>query len=844
MWVLKYEYTLEDGKVNRVSCCLRESVTYTIGRSSKCNFITKNDKSISRQHLSVKWKEHEIAIQNFGKVTQVDSRQLNDKEVISFSSITHKLVEKDNTIEFSTYEVHMGTTPVIVELLWISENWIIPCTVPNQLHILKDYGINLVKERDLTTNIGRNVDAFLDLQDNESYKPYRDLFLFSNNVRTLTEDTINDLLKLIDNDVINFDDEWQNRIGHSLLEGRNKLNTADEKLKSTIKGIYFCTIGCLDKVQLTYTSLTFSALGVTHVNIDTTEKLNEFTNEHRDNDLHLILIRGSEFKDESDNYILKSDYLISTDEVKKYLLKMTLKNGTHTISELRNLLHKDMRINIQQQEEIGNDINKKKLEASSRKKNIVEDNPMPIKRRRIARPKVKPLNSLSFFVGGGDAMEKSRNNNIEEKKTSIKSMEDVDIIPIDNVQPINESCGNDDKFTQIKENHIRNILTNLDKDEVQINRTPKKNVSTTYETAIETIPESGNSSNRKNKSTDEEPEDITDLTEQISPTDHKDTNNVDEDVPDIGSYELNINKNENKGGKVVFERPKTLVDVIRSTKSKAIERLKTDIVEIRPEELTDSAINDFANLEIDVNPSLIVQRDRSTVEQTRGLWHGRKNFKKFVKVYPSSRKNNDSITNTALLITRSYIDTKPFDKTSKWKTNNGFDVGEDINGNSHYEGNDSFGVESRPDEMITSEPVIDTVKESAPDKRRTFIHDNDNSSDEEPNSFSFSKFNNNTNGLFVTNEDDENGEGDIDDIGIVNGVQIPSSNVKQTDIERTSFSKRNNNNTKKDSRMPSYKTPTKTSNTYKSKLANSITLDSDDSDDSDDGPNFKFRRNA
>ena len=818
-----------------------------MGRSSKCNFVTKNDKSISRQHLSFEWDKDMLVITNFGKVTQVDGIQLNDKEIVRFSSITNGLVETPNKTGFISYEVHMGTTPIIVKLIWVPENWIIPCSVPNELRILKNYGINLIEQQNLTIDDGQTVDAILDLPDNKSYKPYRDLFCLSNNIRTFTKDTIDDLLKWIDQNVTNFEEEWQNPIGYSLFEGRAQQSNIDEKLKRTIKDIYFCTIGCLDKVQLTYSSLIFAALGTTHINIDTTQKLREFTKEHTDDNLHLILIRGSEFKDKSDNYILESTSLINIEDLKECLLDRTINKYACTISELRDLLNEERSIDIPPQEEISNEINEKKSEAFSRKENIMEDNPKPVKRRRIARPKVKPLNSLSFFVGGGDGVDQAKTNKIEEtKEPSIEPTGDVATIPVENVELSKEVSNNSGKTTQIKGGDFHDNLVNSDNHELEINRSLNKDVSATYETAIEPIPESTEKNNTQNEKTNERVEYTTHPTRLKSPIDHHDINTDNRDVPDFETDQLDNKENDNEINEPNLERPKTLVDVIRSTKSKAVERLKTDIVEVRPEELTDSAINDFANLEIEENPSLIVQRDRFTVEQARGPWHGRKNFKTFVKVYPSSRKNHDSITNAALLITRSYVDTKLYDKTSKWKKNDDFDVGEAINSNHHYEGNDSFEDDNRHDNMVTDDAIIDTIKDTVPDKRRILINENENSSDEGSNSFSFSRAatttTKSTNGLFVTNDDDDE-EGDIDDFGMTNGLQIPSSHEKRTDVEPTTFSERNNNS-KKISRTSSYKTPTKTSSTYRSKLANSINIDSDDSDDSDDGPNFKFKRTA
>ncbi|KAG0666556.1 hypothetical protein C6P45_000210 [Maudiozyma exigua] len=797
MWILKYENTLDDGKVNKVSCCLKKSITYTIGRSSKCNFVTKNDKSISRQHLSLVWENDKISVQNFGKVTQIDDRHLNDRETTSFPPATDVSRSKVNKDRFISYEVHIGTTPIIVELIWISANWIIPCRIPNKLQILKDYGINVIEEEHLTTSLGCITNAFLDLPDGKMYKCYRDLFLFYNNIRTVSKGKLNDLLKWITEDIINFDNEWENKMGYYLFETRNKQENVDERLKRTIEGIQFCAIGHFDKVQLTYLSLTFSALGVVHVNINTIQKLEDFIKKSMNNNMPLILIRGSDFQDEPNNHILKSNYLINIDEVKRCLEDVSIKDNACTISELTALLHEDRTIDQHPPDNTYDDIHKKRLLEESKKEDIVEENPKPAKKRRIARPKVKPLNSLSFFVGGGDVMNQSKDDKTEGvTKPSTESNGVAKFSKVSNIQSVSDSSDNISKSTQVKEDPNQDILASPDQHLKEHNTITNKEVSGIYETATDTVAETPshyddlhNTTTKKNHGTK------TSIQDQKSPIYHNEINTGDQDISDIQPQEQDCDKVGNGESKRLKERPRSLVDVIQSTKSKAIERLKTDIVEVRPDELTDSAINDFANLEIEENPSLIIHRDRSMVEQIRGPWHGRKNFKKFVKGYPSSRKNNDSVTNTALLITRSYVDTKPYDRTSKWKTNDGFDVGEAIN-NSPYTEDDSLEVVSRPKDMTTDRPVNNTIKDTLSDQRRKFIDKNEGSSDEESNSFSFSRSNNNTNGLFVSNDDDEEEE-DINETNLVNHVQVSGSNGKHTDIADSSLVEGGNDNNKK-----------------------------------------------
>ena len=244
--------------------------------------------------------------------------------------------------------------------------------------------------------------------------------------------------------------------------------------------------------------------------------------------------------------------------------------------------------------------------------------------------------------------------------------------------------------------------------------------------------------------------------------------------------------------------------------------MKTDIAEVRPEELTEGAINEFANLEIEENSSLVVRRDMSRPESTPGPWQGRKNFKKFIKVCPSSRNTNDSIKNNAFLITRSYIVTRPYDSISKKQLGPNIDDSFDEVRENNRGNNSSIDSTKQPIDSDTEQKPI--TERNAPESivsQSKKIEDSD--SEGESNSFSFSRANMASNGLFVTNEDEEDEIDDIEDIE----PQVNSDKVTEHSTRvRTHVSSRVQN----------------LASTHDNSDSDS------DSDDSDDGPNFKFRR--
>ena len=72
MLILRYGYELEDGTVKQVSCCLKKCSQYSVGRSNNNKLRIKNDKSISRQHVLVKWTIMRADRQSYGLLMWVN----------------------------------------------------------------------------------------------------------------------------------------------------------------------------------------------------------------------------------------------------------------------------------------------------------------------------------------------------------------------------------------------------------------------------------------------------------------------------------------------------------------------------------------------------------------------------------------------------------------------------------------------------------------------------------------------------------------------------------------------------------------------------------------------------
>ncbi|SMN19671.1 similar to Saccharomyces cerevisiae YDR369C XRS2 Protein required for DNA repair [Maudiozyma saulgeensis] len=795
MWLLRYQNTLASGQILDVSRCIKRSTNYTIGRSGKCTFPIKNDKSISRNHISIEWEGDTVNIINSGKLTAINGEYKKESELFACSIADNLDLSKSNNSTSQQINISLGVSPIEVTLTWIPLNVLIPKKVDiHQFDQLEEYGTQYVEEASVSSNLLENINTVLFIDDLTDSKYYRELFTYTNGIHNMTLSELQNLQTWMEVKNINFDEKWRNEMKFDLFEIVNNNNDDDlNEIRKIAETVNFILIGKTDETNKLYLDNAIRKIHGTTKSYENIKDLKESLPRENFGE-RIIVIKLAETQNLE---ILQSSNIniINIDNFVKHLRSKKLDEFITPLSNIKLAF-----ISYEKAEQQTNDPiiseNDDKPTTIHRISESQEPNPMPTKRRRITRPKIKPLNSLSFFAGGGDLSGEGKEEVTMPIVDETKSPANKDVIQT-KISKLN-TTSTDETMSE-----------NLDKSKSKIPMEPNSFAGIDK-------PNEGQLNIETNDiftKTNNDPKHSTIIEEESIPMGA--FKNIVENSSSLAKHRseekvtsMPVSLDSNRA---LMERPRTLVDVIQSTKSKEVERLKTNIVEVRPEELTEGALNEFANLEIEENPSLIVRRDEPHSEATLGPWQGRKNFKKFVKVSRSSRSGNDSITNNAYLITRSYIDTKSYDgKPRKSATEICDHIGETRNDSIEDKSLDSNGGES-----------INTLRNSkyegegyTPQCTVPQNNNMDNSdSENESNSFSFSRSNNSSNALFVTNEEEEEEENVRD--------QVNNSNLT------TSI------------------TPVRTpASSRVQKLASTIDVSDSDSDDSDDGPNFKFRRMA
>ncbi|KAL3235079.1 hypothetical protein RNJ44_02867 [Nakaseomyces bracarensis] len=643
MWIIRYCYEEEDGQIQNVSCCMKKNTVYTIGRSSKNSLSIKNDKSISRLHISLEWKDDEnvILITNQGKLSKIGDKYIQQSETIKFE-----------TSERQT-EISLGTVPIYVKLEYSNETFDIPNSLMQFKESLESIGINCkvdMSSEDITKLI--TVGSY----------DYRELFASVKNIRVYSSGILTEICNKLINAHSNFDDIWQK------IEKQNyrkiEITSSITELSNYNSDIFFILFNLPSSINMYLKPVIHQISLEIHENVSSTDDINRFLTSSKESEIPIVINQGN----------------LNTSKLSRNVICIEVHDIFDSLKDgvLYREVLKQKTLNCRSVDESDNDLSKtlvtpQKRNASESINNSVNEG--TIKRKRVRRQKVQPLNSLSFFAGGGvtdttdekDFKDKNDENKKKDSSNRIDAIQNNSTLE-NETTPI--PTANEAEYTNNKTELSQPSGTNSFDDTSNIGQ--NKNVeeipapnSFDSEATETRIPAENNDNISKTPRRDNGLQNTKqDKTKDNSITNEGSTNTesheTENDEPaSLKSEMLHANHDTNNRTK------SDIVKLVQDTKLNEVKRLHSDMVQIDDEELTDDAINKLGNLSI-IEPSSSILRKTSndTQKSNNCKWKGRKNFKKFVKLEPKYKNHetntasrNEFIRNSASLITRDFVET-------------------------------------------------------------------------------------------------------------------------------------------------------------------------------------------
>ncbi|SCU85812.1 LAME_0D02960g1_1 [Lachancea meyersii CBS 8951] len=781
MWILRFECIGADGTKVNYSCCLKQAVRYDIGRSTKTPLHIKNDKSISRSHIQLEVDGHDaLTVINVGKLTKLNGEVVKVGYSARFSPGAKAMLE-------------MGASPIVASVSHESALWKIPHdismvdTVKQRLAL---YGIDAVATLSPKTSI--------QVIKQRPGKYGNCLFSLLAGIPVLRETFIDSFLQQFDHVHTNFDEkcselkiqnsQFPNYIFRpSIFQGLDFVVTS-RKVFAIFKHIVDAGNGTLWLCDGVSNLGTFIKLHVRSDKIVTLVHLNDSTSPLPEQELQGLneLQEARNLKVEAKSLGLKiydvNDIVnaVLNNDIKSLLQRIPVEKICSTSSGLGSF-------------DVSGSANLDSQFQSATAAGELTVNPTS-RKRRANRHRVQPLNSLTFFGGGSIASQEVKstvedsNSNKPRIVTEPPVSSNSEEIPLSKKPRLEPQCMVEDLPSSSRKTEDTPTTK-------RAHEKPSEQHEGSADAKRPRISDLKNSEYVASKQAAQEAIHANENVQQIS--------ELPKAIPAIVT-------SADAGGKDTFEAPNntlrsdkrsvSFVRAIQEAKSHEVDRLREKMADVQGEELTEEAIMQLDNLAIVEAKNLL--RPRNSIQGTpvtnnNELWSGRKDFKKFVKIWPSQYARSspdpasDAIRNKACLITRDYVPMQPYNprRASPPVDDMVPELGEASDMRSVAEDGIDLGVRVEDDE-----PIFEFTSQRQNSQASHFANDN-------------SRPRNNQE-LFVVDEDDSQ--------------QLPDTGVSDK------------NSAREDSRLITSKPTSIPVKSHKSRK------NDDDNDDSDDEPRFQF----
>ncbi|AGO14195.1 AaceriAER402Cp [[Ashbya] aceris (nom. inval.)] len=710
MWVFrcKYQRSGQSGTLQNISCALYPEGEFIVGRASKSTLVIE-EKGVSRTHLRLDVIDDHVSVLLLGSQLRVGGEDTSKGSALRFAPSQSPVL-----LEVGSHSVHC-----ILE--WTQWEFKIPSTLfqedPDIIEEIKGSGIRVATSFSKATSHH----IIKPHEDDQAYDKY--LFALVKGIPILNLGFLKDIAALLRQPVTDFDTQMRS------IQEQHYAFPASTTKATDLTGLHFIVNRKNDFEMLKYTlERGGGTVHFCHNSNDLGACLKTLPAEG------IIALRynngiSTEGKKADDirYYEVLQAYGIGCYTVDE-LAKAILNDNLASLLSKRPLVDANLVESIPPDIPQTQDMKQESTQPSVLENSVSKDLPHKDKaRKRLRKP--QPLDSLSFFAGGLSRQNSSIGGTADVvKQESIGLGADTEYGSTSDIPPPS-ATQSPKKRRRPKVEPLENLMTSQLQKAFIAPTTPIAKESSTQQDIIQALGskpgepyndtdaisdasyKSGTElASRKRQLSRRSPDEplphgasigdssnkqLTPLHNEPLPkkTKLQDTDlnadNIPENTAEPGdiltqskldspevehinsrkraSSEDHIKDTKRQKAHIVPEQ--NIVDAIKQIKEREVNRIRTTIVELAPEELTEDAIRQLQSLAI-VQPTDMLRKQAVDTDAPSPSPLGRKNFKKFNKVWPTymNRSSAPQTRNAMATISREYLPLEPYDSEFQSRT--------------------------------------------------------------------------------------------------------------------------------------------------------------------------------